>query len=596
MDTRRFLLAIMLMIAVIVVTNLLFPPSTPEPPEPLEQAEQLEQPSTPPVLATPDSQPPPPVADAQAGLPQPTAEIDTISVESSLYRFGVSTAGGSIVSAELLQFESFAEGAPESSPVQLVEPGLGPLVRYTLQVGGQTIALDTLAFAVDDGEPAPGDTLQLSLASPGTGLSVELNYAFHPETYLVDVWGSAVTTNGPGVLGIQLGPTLRINERNPAEDERSLAYVVNSRDAGIRSVSLEDVTAERIEEGPLSWVAMKNKYFLIAALSPFGDPAEQLGGAIVRPVPFEHAAEVTATLPLGPGGDFALQLYLGPQQYDHLTAAGRSLEDVNPYGWRVFRPIIRPLARFVTWALVWMHDFMGIGYGWVLIIFGILIRVVLWPLNARAMRSQLKNMELQPRMKEIQAKYRQDPEQLQREMMRLYKEEGFNPLGGCLPMLIPFPVLITLFFVFQATIEFRGVEFLWLPDLSQRDPLFILPVLLGISMFLMQWLSMRSSAAANPQMKMMLWFMPGLMVVIFLNLASGLNLYYFSMNMASVPQQLQLMRERRLVQGRIQTTGSGDDDRTKRRETEKTGKAARPKTSGGGRPDQTRKSSRRKRG
>src|SRR5690606_3425146 len=132
-------------------------------------------------------------------------------------------------------------------------------------------------------------------------------------------------------------------------------------------------------------------------------------------------------------------------------------------------------------------DALRLGYGWVLILFGVLIRLLLWPLNAKAMRSQLKTMELQPRIKEIQTRYKNEPEKMQREMLRLYKEEGFNPMGGCLPMLLPFPILIALFFVFQSTIEFRGVSFLWLPDLSQPDPIYALPVLLGVSMFLLQW-------------------------------------------------------------------------------------------------------------
>ncbi|HWV55849.1 MAG TPA: membrane protein insertase YidC [Longimicrobiales bacterium] len=584
MDTRRFLLAIVLMIAVIVVTNLLFPPAPPELPD--EATEEI----TTPVMA-PSGDAMLPAAEPQPAGPEQVVAVDTIDVASPLYRFGVSTAGGSIVSAELLQFESFTPDAPDSMPVELAEQGIGPLVRYTLQAGGSTVALDTIAFAlVED----TGDTLRLSYANPVTGVSVELNYAFRPHTYLVDVWGSARAGAGaPGVFGVQLGPTLRVNERNAQDDFRALAYVVNSRDHGIRSVQLDDVESERIEEGPLAWVAIKNKYFVVAALSPFGEPPERLGGAIVQPVPLEHAAALTATVPLESDGSFAFQLYLGPQQFDHLTAAGRSLEDVNPYGWRVFRPIIRPLARFVTWALVGMHNILGLGYGWVLIIFGILVRGVMWPLNARAMRSQLKNMELQPRMKEIQTKYRNDPEQLQREMLRLYKEEGFNPLGGCLPMLIPFPVLITLFFVFQSTIEFRGVEFLWLPDLSQRDPFFILPVLLAASMFVMQWLSMRSTPVPNPQMKMMMWFMPGLMLVIFLNLASGLNLYYFSLNMASIPQQLQIMRERQRVQGRIKTTGAGTGSRAPAGGAVKGAQEAR---TGGGGTSQSQRKSKRKRG
>jgi YidC/Oxa1 family membrane protein insertase len=157
-------------------------------------------------------------------------------------------------------------------------------------------------------------------------------------------------------------------------------------------------------------------------------------------------------------------------------------------------------------------------------------------------------MEIQPKLKEIQAKYKNEPEKLQKEMLRLYKEEGFNPMGGCLPMLVPLPILITLFFVFQSTIAFRGVEFLWLPDLSRADPYYILPVLLGVSMFLMQWLSTRSMTEQNPQMKFMMYAMPPVMTIIFLNFASGLNLYYASMNFASIPQQFQIMRERRRFQ------------------------------------------------
>jgi YidC/Oxa1 family membrane protein insertase len=126
-------------------------------------------------------------------------------------------------------------------------------------------------------------------------------------------------------------------------------------------------------------------------------------------------------------------------------------------------------------------------------------------------------------------------------------------MGGCLPMLLPMPVLITLFFVFQSTIEFRGESFLWLTDLSQKDPLYILPILLGVTMFIQQWLSMRGSPP-NPQMQMMMWFMPAFMSFIFLNFASGLNLYYAAQNVASFPQQLQLIKERKKMQGQPKVT------------------------------------------
>ena len=130
--------------------------------------------------------------------------------------------------------------------------------------------------------------------------------------------------------------------------------------------------------------------------------------------------------------------------------------------------------------------------------------------------------------------------------MKVYSEAGASPftaLSGCLPMLIPMPVLFALFFVFQNTIEFRGVPFLWLLDISVRDPLFILPVLMGISMYLLSWIGMRN-APPNPQAKMMSYMFPVMMTFILANMASGLNLYYTAQNMASLPQQWLLARER----------------------------------------------------
>jgi YidC/Oxa1 family membrane protein insertase len=220
------------------------------------------------------------------------------------------------------------------------------------------------------------------------------------------------------------------------------------------------------------------------------------------------------------------------------------MEEVNPYGWRFLRPVLRPIVAGIIWILGFLHDTLHIGYGWVLILFGVLMRVVLWPFNQKAMRAQMRNMQVQPMLKEIQEKYKDQPERLQKEMMRLYKEYGFNPVAGCLPMLLPWPILIALFFVFQNTIELRGVDFLWLPDLSAKDPYYILPVFLAISMFLLQFISYRSMDQDNPQMKMMMWFMPLFMGFIFMRFAAGLNLYYATANIATLPQQFWIAKER----------------------------------------------------
>jgi YidC/Oxa1 family membrane protein insertase len=553
MESGRFLLAVILMIAVVIVTNVIFPPM------------QRDPAGTPPdsaaaVTATPELVPgtaPATGADPGVGTrtdstapatpeapaaPVAAGAADTVWVNGPLWRYGISTAGGSLVHAGLAQYES--QTTP-GQPVQLA-PQNDALLSHRLRIGERTIDLATLSFEPSSRElqVAEGAPATLTLTHAGQP-RIQLTYTFDPATYLFDV---SVQVAGAGAappqLLLDMGPTLRANDANLEEDERALAYVVNSTARGIESRPLRNVESEHVVTGPLVWVAVKNKYFLLAALQS-EQAAMPFGGLVVRPTGQEFEAELAATVLPNPEGVIAYRAYVGPQQYDHLSAVGHQLNDVNPMGWRFLQPILRPLGHGIIWALSGMHNVFGLAYGWVLVLFGVLIRILLWPLNAKAMRAQMKNMEVQPKLKDIQSRYKNDPERLQKEMLRLYKEEGFNPMGGCLPMLIPFPLLIALFFVFQSTIEFRDVSFLWLPDLSQKDPLYILPILLGGSMFALQWLSMRTSVDQNPQMKFMMYFMPLFMTVIFLNFASGLNLYYASMNFASVPQQLQIMRERK---------------------------------------------------
>jgi YidC/Oxa1 family membrane protein insertase len=159
------------------------------------------------------------------------------------------------------------------------------------------------------------------------------------------------------------------------------------------------------------------------------------------------------------------------------------------------------------------------------------------------MRSSMAMQAIQPELKAIQDKYKQDPKRLQEEMFKLYKVHGVNPLGGCWPMLLPMPVLLALFFVFQNTIELRGLAFLWLPVLAQPDPIYIIPLLMGLSMFGLTKMGQRG-LPPNPQMKMMMYVMPVMMTVFFFNLASGLNLYYAVSNLASIPQQWLISEER----------------------------------------------------
>jgi YidC/Oxa1 family membrane protein insertase len=555
MESGRFLLAVVLMIAVVILTNILLPPS----PAPETAgfaadstmaatgggaADSTRPPANAPRTDTGGAPPAPGVVPTSATPGMPS---DTVVASSPMYRYGFLEHGGDLVSAELLEYKSFGPGS-EGQNAELHPAGEPGLVRHRIRSGNQVIDLSSLPFrasaksvTVDSANGSA--SLELSYADSASGLVVMIRYTFHPDSYVIDVDGVVRgLSSSPQVL-IDMGPTLQSNEAVLTEDVRALAYVVNSQQTGIHSELLAKLKQQRIENGPLTWVAIKNKYFLIAAMEADSTPTP-FGGVIAQPTGQPNSANLTVTLGADADGRFAYRLYAGPRESDHLSALGNNLQDVTVFGWRFLQPVLRPLGHAITWVVLQLHRVLGLGYGWVLILFGFLIRFVLWPLNARAMRSQLKNMEIQPRLKEIQTRYKSDPQKLQQEMLKLYKEEGHNPMGGCLPMLLPLPVLITLFFVFQSTIEFRGVSFLWLPDLARKDPLYILPVALGLSMFIQQWLNMRATKDAPAQMKYMTYFMPIFMTFLFLNFASGLNLYYASMNIASVPQQLQIMKEK----------------------------------------------------
>jgi YidC/Oxa1 family membrane protein insertase len=442
--------------------------------------------------------------------------------------------------------------------VDLLPEGAAGYLGQRLLIGADTVDLRNVPFQVT---PAAGLTLQEGDVSgtlsfvyqhPTEDFRFELEYTFDPNLYLVGVRGSATGVER-AVLLTDLGEGLAFAEADSVAEARLMAYVYNHRGDGIESTLLTRAEPE-IVEGPLLWAAFRSKFFVIALLAGDSEAAvtdaDYLGGLIVTESELPERIHVQTAQSIGDDGVFGYRLYLAPQVYNRLATLGQGMEEVNPYGWRFLRPIVRPFVGAITWVLAFLHTNLSIGYGWALIVFGVAMRIVLFPLNHKAMKAQLRNMAVQPLVADIQKRYKDNPEKLQKEMMRLYKEHGFNPLAGCLPMLLPWPVLVALFFVFQNTIELRGVPFLWLPDLSTKDPFYILPVLLAVSMFLMQWFSMRSLEQVNPQMKMMMYVMPPMMLFIFMNFASGLNLYYVTANVATIPQQIWITKEREKMKGR----------------------------------------------
>lgn len=442
----------------------------------------------------------------------------------------------------LKQYRTFAAG--DTGRAQIIPPE-SQFLAYHVVVGNDTVRLADWPFE-------PSET-ELTVTRAGTVLewvaqrgpiTVRLVYTFRPDSYVFDVVGRIEGLETSGLMLVSLGPRLALVEADSALDFRSYSVVTKAgKTEGVTFRSL-DPGERRDLVGPFEWVAVKSKYFVAAVLT-IGEDQARFGGAVAtgRERAGRHAvrADVVASLPV-PSGEFSFSTYVGPQEFQRLKRIGHDLEDIKPYGW-IFRPIIRPFANLIVIVLLWMHQTLSLQYGWVLILFGIAVRVVLWPLNQKAMRSSVAMQAIQPELKAVQERYKQDPQRMQQEVMKLYRQHGVNPLGGCWPMLIPTPVLFALFFVFRETIAFRGVPFLWLPDLSRADPYFIIPIVMGLSMFAVSKLGQRG-VPPNPQAKMMLYVMPAFLTFIFLRLSAGLNLYYAVSNIASIPQQWLIAKER----------------------------------------------------
>jgi YidC/Oxa1 family membrane protein insertase len=485
-----------------------------------------------------------PAKDSSQAPTTLAAETTEVATAKAVYRF--TNIGAAPVSIIL---RDYANRSATGGRVDLAAEG-SPLLAYKVVTATDTADLSRAPFTLSRTKGAEGEEL-LTYRTSARSFSVSIVYTIPTDTassYVVNINGQVTGSSGQAYMLVQMPRTLRYAEADSVVDLRSLAYSFKPDHDHARSVLFGslDPGENTLEPGPLSWVAVKNKYFVLGILAPTNGASfsevSLMGGPRTSKLATNASATVVDAIK---NNSFAFDIYAGPQESQRLARMGRDFDHVNPYGWRFLQGVVHPIASKVIDGVMWMHRRLNLSYGWVLVILGILIRLALWPLNQSTMRSSLKMQELQPKLAAAQKKYK-DPVQQREAIMKVYQEAGVSPfagLTGCLPALLPMPILFALFFVFQNTIEFRGVPFLWLHDISIRDPLYILPLLMGASMYLLSWIGMRN-APPNPQAKMMGYMFPVMMTVVLLNMASGLNLYYTAQNIAALPQQWFLARER----------------------------------------------------
>ena len=349
-------------------------------------------------------------------------------------------------------------------------------------------------------------------------------------------------------LEIMWAGGLRPSERRVDEDVQYGSGIIGQ--AGeIESIQTNDPNKKidrRVYNGQTDWVAVRSKYFMSALLADHPGSFATLSAENVvlgdrKQTPL-YSASVGFPLDVS---TISSRIYLGPLDVDHISSTGTNLDATMNWGWA----IIRPISKGILWVLKFMHNTLHLNYGLALLLFAFLVRLITGPLTKKSFESTQKMQKLQPELKKMQAKYKSDPQRLNRETMGMYKKHGVNPLGGCLPMLLQMPLLMALFIVFRTTIEFRGQPFVfWITDLSKPDIVFslpftipvygdgiaILPLLMGATLFL----TMRmSSATMDKNQKPIMYFMNGFFILLFNSFPSGLNLYYTTYNLMSFLQQ-----------------------------------------------------------
>ena len=284
----------------------------------------------------------------------------------------------------------------------------------------------------------------------------------------------------------------------------------------------------------VEWISLNDRDFVVALLPKKEESQRDLTSDVF----FERVGEdkIRASIGVRPytdtftagvqGANYGLKIYAGPKAYSILREMGVGLQKTIDFGF------LRPISEVLLQAMIFVNDWTN-NYGVAIILLTIVIKIILYPLTYSSMTSMKKMQTLQPEIAALKEKYKDDSAKMNKEMMGLYKKRGLNPLGGCLPLVLQMPIFFAFYTTLRSAVELRGAEFLWMADLSEKDPLFVLPILMGVSMFAQQ----KMTPAQDPRMKMLTYMMPLIFTVMFFNFPSGLVLYWLVSNVLQIGQQ-----------------------------------------------------------
>ncbi len=508
---------------------------------------------------------PAPAAPGSTQWIAPQAEEQLLTLETPDVRYTFTTHGGGLKLAELKRFPKIVGNRKVNDPARVVTLNTkAPVAAMTL-LGGDAVQGDGL-FVIAKTERGvraekllPTGLRIVKEFTPGT------NYLMRVDVWLENTKGESIAVPPQEWV---IGTATPINPLDQGKLMK-VSWAENGKSSSVSGPYFDNATlgcipgtkrAEHKVEGKLAWAAAQNQFFTMAAVPktpadqlvtrrislPAHDPADVPAGDIARPNPFGfQSAFVYPGQTLFPGGTNAVHreftLYIGPKEYQLLARLGKQmgneLDLIMDYG-----GFFGFFAKALLLSMNGLHA-IGLNYAWCIIAITVIIKGLFWPLTAISTRSMKRMSELQPQMKAIQDKYKDDPAKGQQKTMEFMREQKVNPMAGCLPMLVQFPVFIGFYTMLQSCMELRGEEFLWAHDLSQEDTIAFLlgypinpfPIIMAVTMFYQARLT-PPSPGMDPMQQKIMKYMPMMFVVILYRFSAALTLYWTVQNLLTILQ------------------------------------------------------------
>ncbi len=514
-------------------------------PAPVTQAQTATQGSVVPTPSAPSGNPAP-EAIPEALATGENKVSEAITIKTDLLTAKISLQGGDIVELLLNDYKTVED---KNRVFALFEPKH----HYVAQSGliGEGLANHKTQFSALAGPrelSADDKTVQLHLEATTGGVTVTKIYTFTRGSYLIDVVqeidnGSQKTLSAHAYYQLQRDTVTPDGESGMAKIFTGPA--VYSEQEKYQKISFEDIEkgkAKFIEKASDGWIAMVQHYFVSAWI-----PQENLSREyFIRKLGADISAGVIVPMPQVAPGEKAsrsVSLYAGPQIQSVLNQLAKPAEEggigakglalVVDYGWLTI------VAAPIFWCLEMIHKLVG-NWGWAIIILTIIIKLLFFPLSAASYKSMAKMKAVAPRMNALRERYGDDKQRINQELMNLYRTEKINPLGGCLPILIQIPVFLALYWALLGAVEMRDAPWIfWIKDLSSKDPYYVLPIIMAVTMFIQTKLN---PTPPDPMQAKVMLMMPLVFGFMFLFFPAGLVLYWVVNNIFSIVQQWQITR------------------------------------------------------